>query len=129
MPQAHALGRHFHATALQTEPSEESHLSAEPLTARDTCQVLRDIALGIRVMRRVDGNAQVQTDSGLMTVDADGWLITFYKEHNALDHCDRCVSPEGRAYMFDARQRYGTDPLELLSTWERGQLETLLSLI
>lgn len=31
--------------------------------------------------------------------------------------------------MFDARQRYGTDPLELLSTWERGQLETLLSLI
>ncbi|MEN5028120.1 hypothetical protein [Pseudomonas sp. Ps21-P2] len=104
-------------------------MSAKPLSARDTCQVLRDIALGIRMMRRVGGNAQVDIDSGLMTVEADGWLITFYKEHNALDHCDRCLSPEGRVYLFDARQRYGTDPLELLSTWERGQLETLLSLI
>ncbi|MGA3682003.1 DUF7693 family protein [Pseudomonas graminis] len=104
-------------------------MSAKPLSARDTCQVLRDIALGIRVMRRVGGDAQVDIDSGLMTVEADGWLITFYKEHNALDHCDRCLNPENRVYLFDARQRYGTDPLELLSTWERGQLETLLSLI
>ncbi|SET66229.1 DUF7693 family protein [Pseudomonas graminis] len=103
-------------------------MSAKPLTARETCQVLRDIALGIRVMRRVDSNAQVEIDSGLMTVETDGWLITFYKQHRALDHCDRCLSPEGRAYIFDARQRYGTDPLELLSTWERSQLESLLSL-
>lgn len=129
MPQAHALRRRFHPAALLAEPSRDIHLSAKPLSARDTCQVLRDIALGIRVMRRVGGDAQVDIDSGLMTVEADGWLITFYKEHNALDHCDRCLSPEGRVYLFDARQRYGTDPLELLSTWERGQLETLLSLI
>lgn len=129
MPQARALGRHFHPAALLAEPSRETHLSAKPLSARDTCQVLRDIALGIRVMRRVGGDVQVEIDSGLMTVEADGWLITFYKEHDALDHCDRCLSPEGRVYMFDARQRYGTDPLELLSTWERGQLDTLLSLI
>ena len=100
-------------------------MSAKPLTARETCQVLRDIALGIRVMRRVDSNAQVEIDSGLMTVETDGWLITFYKEDHALD---RCLNPEGRAYIFDARQRYGTDPLELLSTWERSQLESLLSL-
>lgn len=123
------MRRRFHPAALLAEPSRDIHLSAKPLSARDTCQVLRDIALGIRVMRRVGGDAQVDIDSGLMTVEADGWLITFYKEHNALDHCDRCLSPEGRVYLFDARQRYGTDPLELLSTWERGQLETLLSLI
>lgn len=103
-------------------------MSAKPLTARETCQVLRDIALGIRVMRRVGSHSHVEIDSGLTTVEADGWLITFYTERHALDHCDRCLSPEGRAYIFDARQRYGTDPLELLSTWERGQLETLLSL-
>lgn len=108
---------------------KDIHLSAKPLTARDTCQVLRDIALGLRVMRRVGSNAQSEIDSGLMTVEADGWLITFYTEHNALDHCDRCLSPEGRVYIFDARQRYGTDPIELLSTWERAQLETLLCLI
>ena len=129
MPLARTLGRHFQVTALQAEPSRKVHLTAKPLTARDTCQVLRDIALGIRVMRRVGGDAQVDIDSGLMTVEVDGWLVTFYKECNALDHCDRCLSPEGRLYIFDARQRYGTDPLELLSTWERGQLETLLSLI
>ncbi len=123
------MGRRFHPAALLAEPSRDIHLSAKPLSARDTCQVLRDIALGIRVMRRVGGDAQVDIDSGLMTVEADGWLITFYKEHNALDHCDRCLNPEGRVYLFDARQRYGTDPLALLSTWERGQLETLLSLI
>lgn len=118
----------FSISPPQAEPSKEVHLSAKPLTARETCQVLRDIALGIRVMRRVDSNAQVEIDSGLMTVEADGWLITFYKEDHALDRCDRCLSPEGRAYIFDARQRYGTDPLELLSTWERSQLESLLSL-
>lgn len=127
MPLARTLGRHFQVTALQAEPSRKVHLTAKPLTARDTCQVLRDIALGIRVMRRVGGDVQVDIDSGLMTVEADGWLVTFYKERNALDHCDRCLSPEGRLYMFDARQRYGTDPLELLSTWERGRLEMLLS--
>lgn len=126
MPLARTLGRHFQVNALQAEPSRKVHLSAKPLTARETCQVLRDIALGIRVMRRVDSNAQVDINSGLMTVEADGWLITFYKEDHALDHCDRCLSPEGRLYMFDACQPYGTDPLELLSTWELGQLETLL---
>ena len=68
-----------------------------------------------------------------MTVEADGWVITFYNDCDTLDYCDycdycdSCYSPDGRAYIFDSSQRYGTCPAELLSTWEHAQLESLLS--
>ncbi|WP_420850312.1 DUF7693 family protein [Pseudomonas typographi] len=34
---------------------------------------------------------------------------------------------ETRGGSFDSMQRFGTDPVELLSTWEHAQLESLLS--
>jgi len=62
-----------------------------------------------------------------MTVEADGWVITFYNDCDTLDYCDSCYSPDCRAYIFDSSLRYGTCPAELISTWEHAQLESLLS--
>lgn len=94
-----------------------------PLTPRQVCQVLRDIALGVRSMSRISGPL---TRGDLLTVDVDGWRLTFQQEDERLGYCTRCHSPEGQAYVFDARQPYGTDPIELLSTWEHQRLESLL---
>lgn len=101
-------------------------MSSPPLTARETCQVLKDIALGVRPMRRSGDQARADRYCGPMTVESDGWMITFYLQGNTLDYCHSCISPDGQAYRFDSLQRYGTHPVELLSTWERSQLERLL---
>ena len=101
-------------------------MSSPPLTARETCQVLKDIALGVRPMHRVGDQSQADRYCGPITVESDDWVITFYIQDNTLDYCHSCVGPEGQAYRFDSLQRYGTHPVELLSTWERSQLQRLL---
>lgn len=106
------------------KPNDPVPMNHDTLTAREACQVLREIALGIRVMRRVDRSPQ--PNCGLMTIEVDDWVIRLYREDETLDYCDSCHCPDGRAYAFSASQYFGTDPLELLSTWERAQLERLL---
>ena len=104
-------------------------MQAKPLTAREAYQILRDIALGVRRMRRLGQPSWAEIYCGLMTVEADGWVLTFYNDCDTLDYCDycdSCYSTEGRAYIFDSLQSYSTDPVELLSTWEHAQLEKLL---
>ncbi|MGP4958104.1 DUF7693 family protein [Pseudomonas helleri] len=101
-------------------------MEAKPLTAREAYQILRDIALGVRSMRRLGEQSWAEIYCGLMTVETDGWVLTFYNDCDTLDYCDSCYSPEGRAYIFDSLQSYSTDPVELLSTWEHAQLEKLL---
>lgn len=93
-----------------------------PLSAREVCQVLRDAALGIRLLQPIAGRCT----SGLLQVDIDGWHLTLDVDGERLRHCQHCQSPEGREARFDAWQRYGTDPVSLLSTWELAQLERLL---
>lgn len=102
-------------------------MSPTPLTAREAYQVMRDIALGVRNMRRLGTHSWTEIYTGLMAVEVDGWVITFYNDCDTLDYCDSCYCPDGRAYRFDSFQRFGTDPVELLSTWEHAQLEKLLS--
>lgn len=63
---------------------------------------------------------------GSITVEADGWLLTFCADHGVLDHCISCSSPEGRAYRFNTGQPYGSNPVALMSTWEHAQLQRLL---
>jgi hypothetical protein len=46
-------------------------------------------------------------------------------DHLHLRHCLHCQSPDGRA--FDGGQRFGTDPVSLLSTWELAQIERMLA--
>ncbi|NER60033.1 hypothetical protein G3435_08670 [Pseudomonas sp. MAFF212428] len=91
-----------------------------PLAARDVCQPLRDAALGLGTLRRLEPVPA----SGLVRVDIDGWHLTLDIEHGHLHHCPHCRSPDGRVY--ERGQFYGTDPVYLLSTWELAQLERLL---
>jgi hypothetical protein len=90
-----------------------------PLTAREIYQQLRDAALGLRPLRRLDGQA------GPVLIDIEGWRLSLDVDHLHLRHCLHCQSPDGRA--FDGGQRFGTDPVSLLSTWELAQIERLLA--
>ena len=92
------------------------------LTAREISQLLRDAALEVRPLR-LAGEPSV---SGLMQVDIEGWQLTLDVDEKHLRHCQRCQSPDGREGLFDSWQRYGTDPVSLLSTWELAQIERLL---
>ena len=93
------------------------------LTPREIYQLLRDAALEVRPLRHLAG----PSESGLVHVEIEGWLLTLNVEGNQLRHCQRCQSPDGREGVFDHWQRYGTDPVSLLSTWELAQIERLLS--
>lgn len=93
------------------------------LTAREVCQLLRDAALGVRPLQRLDPPGT----SEQMKIDIDGWRVTLDLDGQRLRHCQSCQSPDGREGVFDSWQRYGTDPVSLLSTWELAQIERLLS--
>jgi hypothetical protein len=97
-------------------------MTATRLTTREVCQLLRDIALGTRVMMPVSA---VQT--GVVTVEVDGWRLSLCTSNGALAYCESCHSPDGLSASLETWQRYGTDPVELLSTWELAQVSRLLN--
>ncbi|MGY2258639.1 DUF7693 family protein [Pseudomonas sp. SDO55104_S430] len=92
-----------------------------PLTAREIYQQLRDVALEVRLLKRLDEGC----GSGPVRVDIEGWQLTLDVDGRHLRHCLHCQSPEGR--VFDGGRRFGTDPVSLLSTWELAQIERLLA--
>jgi hypothetical protein len=92
-----------------------------PLTAREVYQPLRDAALGLRPLKRIDE----RPETGPVQIDIEGWRLTLDVDGVHLHHCLHCQSPDGR--VFDGGQRYGTDPVSLLSTWELAQIERLLA--
>lgn len=96
------------------------------LTSREVYQILRDIALGVRVLLPLNEPGWASMACGSITVEADGWLLTLSTDQGVLDHCISCSSPDGRAYQFDTRQPYGSNPVALMSTWEHAQLLRLL---
>lgn len=98
-----------------------------PLTAREVYQVLRDVALGTRTMQRVCSQSWNEIHNGHMPVEIDGWMLTLFNDCDTLDYCENCRAPDGRVGTLEAWQRYGTDPVDLLSGWEREQLERLLN--
>ena len=101
--------------------------TTSPLTARDVYQVLKDVALGTRTMTRTSSQSLSEIYNGLMPVEIDGWRLTLFNDGGTLDYCEVCRSPDGRVGTAEDWQRYGTDPVELLSGWEREQLERLLN--
>ncbi|MEK1941601.1 MAG: hypothetical protein AAAB16_14625 [Pseudomonas sp.] len=92
------------------------------LSAREVYQLLKDIALGVRLARR----AADKRRCGGISILVDGWRLTLFKEDGQLDHCAECVAPDGRVSSIDSWHRHGTDPIQLLSRWEREELERLL---
>ncbi|WP_238340675.1 DUF7693 family protein [Pseudomonas kairouanensis] len=95
-----------------------------PLSAREVCQVLREVTWGRRVMTRAGHD-----DAGHVTVDIDGWRISIHADGGELDHCAACVSPDGQRWSFGSGDRFGTDPVALLSTWEHRAFGELLKML
>ncbi|AWM92884.1 hypothetical protein DJ564_19820 [Pseudomonas sp. 31-12] len=95
-----------------------------PLTNREVYQQLRDAALEVRRLILL----AEQPESGQVHVDIEGWRLSLGVDGNRLLHCQRCQSPDGREGELGHWQRYGTDPVSLLSTWELAQIERLLCL-
>jgi hypothetical protein len=103
-------------------PEFKPETPVPPLTAREVYQQLRDAAQGIRAFERVDQSPE----STHVQVDIDGWRLILEVDGKHLRHCLQGRSPDGREYAFDNGQRFGTDPVSLLSTWELAQIERLL---
>lgn len=97
------------------------------LTAREVYQVLKDVALGTLPLTRAGSHSWNEIYHGLMPVEIDGWLLTLFNDCDSLGYCEYCTSPDGRVGSLETWQRYGTDPVALLSGWEREQLERLLA--
>lgn len=96
------------------------------LSAREVYQILKDVALGVHSMRNTSEQSWSEVHCGKVPLDIDGWKITLYNNCGSLDYCDACLSPEGRAGSFEEWGRFGTEPTQLLSRWEREQLEKKL---
>ncbi|WP_202371013.1 DUF7693 family protein [Pseudomonas sp. MWU318] len=93
------------------------------LSARDVCQRLREAALGVLILKRYE----TSSDTGLVAVDIEGWQLLLDFEGGRLHHCEQCRCPDGREGTLATWQRYGTNPVNLLSTWELAQVERLLT--
>lgn len=96
------------------------------LTARDVCQVLREVTFGRRAMTKMGNQTWDEVYACHFVVDIDGWRISLYNDCDTLDYCQEAVTPEGQRWAFDPGDRYGTDPVALLSTWEHQTLERML---
>ncbi|WP_371135451.1 hypothetical protein [Pseudomonas sp. PD9R] len=98
-----------------------------PLTACEVCQVLKDVALGKRIMMRSSIQSWNEIYNGHMPVEIDGSRLTLFNDCDSLEYCEECWLPDGRVGYLETWQRYGTDPVDLLSGWERERLERLLN--
>lgn len=112
---------------MTVDDSSESPLIS--LTAREVCQVLRGVTFGRRTMAKVGTQSWDEVYACHFIVDVEGWRITLYNDCDELDYCEECVSPDGRRWCFDPGDRFGTDPVALLSMWEHQTLERLLKVL
>jgi hypothetical protein len=93
------------------------------LTARQVSQRLRDAALGVLQFKV----CQAPAETAMVTVDIEGWRLLLDFAGGRLHHCEFAHSCAGQQGTLDTWQRYGTDPVSLLSTWELAQIERLLT--
>lgn len=107
--------------------SPASRMNADTaLSARAVCQILREVIFGRCGITKVGQASWDEIYAGHFHVDADGWRISIYNDCDTLYYCEECVSPDGRRWSFDPGDRFGTDPIALLSTWEHRTLEQML---
>ncbi|MFF7859823.1 MULTISPECIES: hypothetical protein [unclassified Pseudomonas] len=92
------------------------------LNTRDIYQCLRNAALGVHPLEVCARHAD-----SLVDVSIQGWRLTLALDAEGLAHCVHCHTPGGQQAGLEDWQRYGTNPVDLLSLWERTQLEKLLA--
>ncbi|WP_437128629.1 DUF7693 family protein [Pseudomonas antarctica] len=116
-----------HATSETALPTEVRDVDENtPLSAREVCQILREVTFERRTMTKVSQASWDEIYAGHFVMSVEGWRISIYNDCDTLDYCEECESPEGRRWSFDAGDRFGTDPIALLSIWEHQTLERLL---
>lgn len=89
--------------------------STPALTARAVCQVLREVTFERRTMTNMGQESWDEIYAGHLMVVVEGWRISIYNDCYEFDYCEEGVSPDGRRWLFDSGDRYGTDPAALLS--------------
>ncbi|MFK7698011.1 DUF7693 family protein [Pseudomonas caspiana] len=99
---------------------------ANTLPVREVYQILKDVALGTRVMTRIGRQTWDEVYASHFEVEVDGWRLSIYNDCDSLDYVETCIAPDSRRWSFDSSQRFGTDPVELMSTWEHQTFERLL---
>ncbi|MCF5667769.1 histidine phosphatase family protein [Pseudomonas marginalis] len=114
------------AAARSSQVGSVSNDNAAELSAREVCQLLREVIFERRSMTRVGKTSWDEIYAGHFVVSVEGWRISIYNDCDTLDYCEECVSPDERRWSFDSGDRFGTDPIALLSTWEHQTLERLL---
>lgn len=114
------------AAARSSQVGSVSVNTEAELSAREVSQVLREAIFGRTVMSKVGHESWDEIYAGHFQINVDGWKVSIYNDCDELDYCENCVSPDGRRWSFDAGDRYGTDPVALLSVWEHQTLERLL---
>ncbi|WP_428552052.1 DUF7693 family protein [Pseudomonas edaphica] len=87
---------------------------------------MREVTFERRTMTKVIQASWDEIYAGHFVVSVEGWRISIYNDCDTLDYCEECESPEGRRWSFDAGDRFGTDPIALLSTCEHQTLERLV---
>lgn len=100
--------------------------SPSELAAKEVCQVLREVVFGRHTMTKSGQASWDEICVGHFVIDVEDWRISIYNDCDELDYCEQCVSPEGRCWNFDSGDRYRTDPIAPLSTWEHQSLERIL---
>jgi len=92
------------------------------MNTRAVYQCLRDAALGIHALS-IEG----RHEQGLVDIAINDWQLTLAVDSEGLAQCVHCTAPHGEQAGLEDWQRYGSNPCDLLSLWERTQLETLLT--
>ncbi len=112
--------------ARASHPSQVSEAIPTKLSPREVCQLLREVTYGRRSMTKVSTAPRAHVCAERFEVDVEGWRVSIYRDGEALDYCENCTAPDGRQWSFDSGNRFGTDPIALLSTWEHHILTGLL---
>lgn len=114
------------AAARSSQVGSVSENTAAELSAREVSQVLREVTFGRTVMSKLGHESWDEIYAGHFQINVDGWEISIYNDCDQLDYCEQCISADGRRWSFDSGDRFGTDPIALLSVWEHQMLEKLL---
>jgi hypothetical protein len=99
-----------------------AHAANTALTAREVYQLFRDVAMQQSTLTLDRGPRWSEVETDVVRVCIDGHRVALFKEAGELHHCLGCVLEDGRYAGQDAWSSPGTEPLELLSVWERSQL-------
>lgn len=116
----------FDPSLFDLQDTNELLMQFNPLDAREVYQVLKDLALEQRSLRKAAVQPDDKTADAPLVVEIDDWLLALASDEQGLALCQLCRAPDGRLGTIEHWHRAGTDPVAFLSAWEKQQVERLL---